>query len=325
MFVCLSTFFESSNEDVETPLPGAYPRSSHLRTIKTSAESTEYFSAIDLKDGNIDDLTSTDIHPTSELHTMQVGTSVKDLLALLEGNLPEIDEDDFGERIEQETLRICAFNEAIWGSDFHKSLPPNAWFLSAQIYECYICVLKYILLFDVAPTWVSPLYRLRGRGLLDKDTEDLLKDIEEDKTATIHSYFRAQVKNYLNDDRLEASVEPTLAELERLFTQCVGVAQLDATPKFDTIARRLTRWNFRGWKIRMGWQGGLQALSEYVAACLSFDKLLLDYQNILAEVLPSTFVFHRGKLPVQDPEEQVSPAADVAGIAVPPEDNSIDI
>jgi len=57
MFLSLATFFESSNEDAETRLPGAYPQSSRLRTIKTSTESTEFFTAIDFGEEEMEDFT----------------------------------------------------------------------------------------------------------------------------------------------------------------------------------------------------------------------------------------------------------------------------
>jgi len=57
MFLSFATLFESSNEDAETRLPGAYPQSSRLRTIKTSTESTEFFTAIDFGDEEVENPT----------------------------------------------------------------------------------------------------------------------------------------------------------------------------------------------------------------------------------------------------------------------------
>lgn len=48
MFLSFTTFFQTPDQDIENPLPGAYPPSSHIRTLANSGDSTQFFTAIEV-------------------------------------------------------------------------------------------------------------------------------------------------------------------------------------------------------------------------------------------------------------------------------------
>jgi hypothetical protein len=145
MFLSLATFFESSHEDTETRLPGAYPRSSRLRTIKTYTESTEFFTAIDLGEDEAEDLTPGMCRlllrsqaGTGDADTMQVGPSVNEFLALWRHHL-RMEEAFHAHGDYRKAWDIISLHREIRSNGLENSLPPILWIYSAKIYYCLRC------------------------------------------------------------------------------------------------------------------------------------------------------------------------------------------
>jgi len=71
--------------------------------------------------------------------------------------------------------------------------------------------------------------------------------------------------------------------------------------------------------------GGFQVFCDTMATRCVLDDVLLSYKHVLADVLPSTFIFHRGMLDAREGIGEVHATSDFAGIRTQPDHSTIDI
>ena len=86
--------------------------------------------------------------------------------------------------------------------------------------------------------------------------------------------------------------------------------------EYRRSAMKMVRGTFLGLKLSLGWKGGLQNYCGLFARNVQGMDLVQGYKNMLAPVLPSTFIFHRGALDLREEIAEGPTNLDVGGISV---------
>src|SRR5271154_3289516 len=246
MFLSLATFFEGSNETTETRLPGAYPRSSRLRAIKTYTESTEFFTAIDLGEDEAEDLTPGMCRlllrshvGTGDADTTQVGPSVNEFLALWRHHLQM--EEAFvadlsfdGEH--RKGWDIISLHREIRSNGLENSLPPILWIYSAKIYDCLRCSMQYRAQIIERSPLSSPDQR-------ETSWEDLLQSMD----AEIQDWAQVAFTEAMKDESFKASLPP---EVQVFVNFSKGNFFRGIDSEYRIEADKLFGFSFSTWTLR---------------------------------------------------------------------------
>jgi hypothetical protein len=184
--------------------------SSRLRTIKTSTESTEFFTAIDLRKDEAEDLTPGRCRlllrsqvGTGDANTTQVGPSVNEFLALWRHHL-QVEEAlvaDFSDDHEEDRRGwdIISFHREIRSNCLENSLPPILWIYSAKIYDCLRCQIQYLAHGSKTVRTLSSPNRSRTR---------FWKDLFEAMDAETQDWAQVAFTEAMKDESFKGSLPP---------------------------------------------------------------------------------------------------------------------
>jgi len=234
----------------------------------------------------------------------QVSPSVEEFLALWRERIPVEDVIVLDHDAYREAGQIIVFHKWINSSGLRRSLPNTLWNSVAKIFDCFDRSIKSMCL-------VSPPASEEMEGwedlikVFDEETEIVAQMAYESMSDAMKERLQAEGKADIVDAILKEEltrIRYTLSESRKLYRKSV---------------KKSLRWTLYGLKLRLDRKlGGLGSFCDEVAALIQLQIVVEDHKRVLAGVLPSTFIFHRGALDLQEGVGNVPTTLDLAEIAV---------
>ena len=202
------------------------------------------------------------------------------------------------------------------------SISFEMWLYFILIMDCLFIHFKYFIYWsDSRPEWMSPRSWFQ-RSLKKGNKSSLFDSMAIDLARRVFVEFCVVP--------FRERIQPTGAglsqdQLEREFMVMLYSLSTKNLENHRTWLKKMTLYDLFGWKVRMGWYGGLWRYTEFMVVPFRLSEYVTVYKKELEKLMPSTFIFHRGRPLTRDANVDVLRNQIVIESAMQPDSNNIEI